>query len=141
MKKDSLKSSIDQRFLISLQVSTRLNDFYFAATTFGGTSVGGRIFQAIMGLMLAMAGAAANAGPLDPDCTAKKAAKSAAMKAAVGVGGRCDAKEAAADTAKGSVGIDDTRSNGKKKGDKNANKDKHNDNGLIGKTTKKVLNN
>jgi hypothetical protein len=38
------------------------------------------------------------AGPLDPDCTAGKAAKSAAMKATVGIGGRCSAKEAAADT-------------------------------------------
>ena len=39
------------------------------------------------------------AGPIDPDCTAQKAAKSAATKAAVGVGGRCDPKEAARDTA------------------------------------------
>jgi hypothetical protein len=35
----------------------------------------------------------ATAGPLDPDCTAEKAAKSAAMKATVGVGGRCSPKE------------------------------------------------
>ncbi len=47
------------------------------------------------------------AGPLDPDCTPEKAAKSAAAKATVGVGGRCDAKEAAADTAKRTAGIED----------------------------------
>jgi hypothetical protein len=48
----------------------------------------------------------AMAGPLDPDCTAEKAAKSTAMKATVGVGGRCSPKEAAADTAKRKAGID-----------------------------------
>jgi hypothetical protein len=47
----------------------------------------------------------AQAGVIDPDCTAEKAAKSAAMKATVGVGGRCDAKEAAAD----SMGLDDKK--------------------------------
>lgn len=52
-----------------------------------------------MGLALALAVASASAGPLDPDCTPEKAAKSAAAKATVGVGGRCDAKEAAHDTA------------------------------------------
>jgi len=45
----------------------------------------------------------ANAGVVNPDCTAEKAAKSAATKAVVGVGGRCDPKEAAKDT----VGLDD----------------------------------
>ena len=40
----------------------------------------------------------AQAGVLDPDCTAEKAAKSAAMKATIGVGGRCTAKEAASDS-------------------------------------------
>jgi hypothetical protein len=38
------------------------------------------------------------AGVMNPDCTAEKAAKSTAMKATVGVGGRCSPKEAAADT-------------------------------------------
>ena len=47
------------------------------------------------------------AGPLDPDCTAEKAAKSAATKAAVGVGGRCSPGEAAKDTAKGVAGLED----------------------------------
>ena len=51
----------------------------------------------------------ATAGALDPDCTAQKAAKSAAMKATVGVGGRCSPKEAAADTAKRKTGIDKDR--------------------------------
>jgi accessory colonization factor AcfC len=46
-------------------------------------------------------------GPLDPDCTAEKAARSAATKATVGVGGRCDPKEAAADTAKRAAGVED----------------------------------
>ncbi|MGH8437096.1 MAG: hypothetical protein ACRERX_22135 [Pseudomonas sp.] len=45
------------------------------------------------------------AGVLNADCTAEKAAKSAAMKATVGVGGRCDMKEAASDT----VGLDDKK--------------------------------
>ncbi len=47
-------------------------------------------------------------GPIDPECTATKAAKSTAMKATVGVGGRCKPAEAAKDT----VGLDGK--NGKK---------------------------
>jgi hypothetical protein len=47
------------------------------------------------------------AGPLDPECTAEKAARSAATKATVGVGGRCDPKETAADTAKRTAGVED----------------------------------
>jgi hypothetical protein len=57
-------------------------------------------------LTLAIA-STAFAGPLDPECTPEKAAKSAATKATVGVGGRCDAKEAASDTAKRTAGVDD----------------------------------
>lgn len=38
-------------------------------------------------------------GVLDPECTAEKAAKSTAMKATVGVGGRCSPAEAAKDSA------------------------------------------
>ena len=41
-------------------------------------------------------------GPLNPECSAKKAAKSTAMKATVGVGGRCKPAEAAKDT----IGLD-----------------------------------
>ncbi len=47
------------------------------------------------------------AGPLDPDCTPEKAAKSAAAKSTVGVGGRCSAGEAAKDSAKRTAGIED----------------------------------
>jgi hypothetical protein len=47
------------------------------------------------------------AGALDPDCTAEKAAKGAAAKATVGVGGRCSPAEAAKDSAKRSAGIKD----------------------------------
>jgi hypothetical protein len=47
------------------------------------------------------------AGPLDPDCTAEKAAKGAAAKATIGVGGRCSPGEAAADSAKRAVGVED----------------------------------
>jgi hypothetical protein len=39
------------------------------------------------------------AGVIDPDCDAGKAVKSAAMKATVGVGGRCSPKEALTDSA------------------------------------------
>jgi len=60
-----------------------------------------------LGLAMAMAITTASAGPLDPDCTAEKAAKSAAAKATVGVGGRCSPKEAAADSAKDAANIDD----------------------------------
>lgn len=41
---------------------------------------------------------ATQAGIVDPDCTAEKAVKSAVTKAVVGVGGRCNAKEALSDT-------------------------------------------
>ena len=47
------------------------------------------------------------AGVLDPECTAEKAAQSAAAKATVGVGGRCKPAEAAKDTAKNAAGIED----------------------------------
>jgi hypothetical protein len=48
-----------------------------------------------------------SAGVLDPNCTAEKAAKSAAAKSTVGVGGRCDAKEAAKDSGKKAAGVED----------------------------------
>jgi len=44
--------------------------------------------------------------PFDPDCTAEKAARATAMKATVGVGGRCTPAEAAADSAKRKTGLD-----------------------------------
>jgi hypothetical protein len=54
---------------------------------------------------IALIGGTAHAGPIDPDCTAEKAAKSAAAKSTVGVGGRCSAGEAAKDTGKNAAGI------------------------------------
>ena len=61
----------------------------------------------IMVLVAACLSVAAHAGVVDPDCTAEKAAKSAATKAVVGVGGRCTMAEAATDSAKKSVGIEE----------------------------------
>jgi hypothetical protein len=54
-----------------------------------------------------------SAGLLDPDCTAEKAAKSAATKATLGVGGRCSPAEAAKDAAKKATGIDGKVPSGK----------------------------
>ena len=70
-----------------------------------------------LGLAMALVATAVSAGPLDPDCTAEKAAKSAAAKATVGVGGRCDPKEAVHDTAKDATNIGD-KDNKKGKNDK-----------------------
>ncbi len=47
------------------------------------------------------------AGALKPDCDAKKAGKNIAMKATVGVGGRCSPADAAKDSAKGVAGIEE----------------------------------
>jgi hypothetical protein len=58
------------------------------------------------GLTLALLSSATFAGIADPDCTAEKAAKSAAAKSTVGVGGRCDAKEAAKDSGKRAAGVE-----------------------------------
>jgi hypothetical protein len=52
-------------------------------------------------------GSVALAGIVDPDCTAEKAAKSAATKATVGVGGRCSPAEAAKDSGKKVAGVED----------------------------------
>jgi len=60
------------------------------------------------------------AGPLDPDCTPEKAVKGAAAKATVGVGGRCDPKEAATDTAKRAAGVEDKGPIEKRRDDDNA---------------------
>jgi hypothetical protein len=57
----------------------------------------------------------ASAGPIDPECTAEKAAKGTAAKATVGVGGRCTPAEAAKDQTKNAVGIDDKKGKDKKK--------------------------
>ena len=82
-----------------------------------------------MAMAMALAVTAVSAGPLDPDCTAEKAAKSAAAKATVGVGGRCDPKEAMHDTAKDATGIgENDRKDKEDKKDKNdKDKDSKND--------------
>ena len=77
-----------------------------------------------LGLAMALAVTAVNAGPLDPDCTAEKAAKSAAAKATVGVGGRCDPKEAVHDMAKDATNIGDKGKNDKHDKDTSAKNDK-----------------
>lgn len=61
----------------------------------------------LLGLGLAISGNLAVAGVFDPDCTAAKAAKATAMRATVGVGGRCTPAEAAKDSARDAVGIED----------------------------------
>jgi hypothetical protein len=59
------------------------------------------------GLTFTLLSTTAFAGPIDPDCTAEKAAKSAAAKSTVGVGGRCDPKEAAKDSGKKAAGVEE----------------------------------
>jgi hypothetical protein len=78
----------------------------------------------IVGALLAATAAVASAGPLDPDCTAEKAVKSAAAKATIGVGGRCDPKEALTDSAKDAVNIDDKGPLEERRDDKDKDKDK-----------------
>ncbi|EKO3864077.1 hypothetical protein JFR02_003231 [Vibrio harveyi] len=52
-----------------------------------------------LALLLVLFGAtSADAGVLDPDCDAEKAAKATATKAVVGVSGRCTPKEALKDS-------------------------------------------
>jgi hypothetical protein len=77
--------------------------------------------------LLAATAAAASAGPLDPDCTAEKAAKSAVAKATIGVGGRCDPKEALTDSAKDVANIDDKGPLEERRDDKDKDKDRKKD--------------
>ena len=65
------------------------------------------MFKSILTLSFIVMTTTAIAGPLDPDCTAEKAAKSAVAKSAIGVGGRCDPAEAAKDSAKRAAGIEE----------------------------------
>jgi hypothetical protein len=81
-----------------------------------------------LGLAMALVVTVVIAGPIDPDCTAEKAAKSAAAKATIGVGGRCDPKEALHDTAKDATGIGDKDKHDKHDKDKNAKNDKNDKN-------------
>ena len=73
-------------------------------------------------LILALAPSVAFAGIADPDCTPEKAAKSAAAKSTVGVGGRCSASEAAKDSAKRKAGVEDKGPLEKRKNDTPAEK-------------------
>jgi hypothetical protein len=65
------------------------------------------MFKFILTLCLVLISATVIAGPLDPDCTAEKAAKSAVAKSTIGVGGRCSPEEAARDSAKRAAGIEE----------------------------------
>ncbi|WP_432723190.1 hypothetical protein R0381_001248 [Jeongeupia wiesaeckerbachi] len=60
----------------------------------------------LIAIALTLLASQAFAGVVNPDCTAEKAAKSAAAKATVGVGGRCDVKETAGDSAKKAAGVE-----------------------------------
>ena len=70
-----------------------------------------RIYISLAGILLFASSTYLSAGILNPDCTAKKALKSAELKAVTGVKGRCSASEAAKDT----LGIDDKRHKKNKK--------------------------
>jgi hypothetical protein len=74
-----------------------------------------RVLLTLTSLAVLAFAQAALAGPLDPECTAEKAAKGTAAKATVGVGGRCTPAEAAKDQTKNAVGIDDKKGKDKKK--------------------------
>jgi len=80
-------------------------------------------------LVFIFSSSASIADMLDPDCDAGNAAKSAAMKATIGFGGKCTPAEAAKDMTKDAVGIDD---NGFLKNNKK-------DHGFAKKATKKAL--
>jgi hypothetical protein len=62
---------------------------------------------AVCGLAFNLIASSAFAGVVNPDCTPEKAAKSAAAKSTVGVGGRCDPKEAAKDSGKKAAGVEE----------------------------------
>lgn len=80
-------------------------------------------------LVSVLASTASVAGVRDPDCDAGDAAKSAAMNATVGVGGRCTPAEAAKDMTKEAVGLEDKNPLNKKKKDQS----------LARKATKKAI--
>jgi hypothetical protein len=74
-----------------------------------------RILKTMTSVAVMTCAQLALAGPIDPECTAEKAAKGTAAKATVGVGGRCTPAEAAKDQTKNAVGIDDKKGKDKKK--------------------------
>ena len=63
-------------------------------------NIAGLMFVMVLGSKVAVGGI------VDPDCTAEKAARGAAMKASVGVVNRCSPGKAAKDTARDAVGIE-----------------------------------
>lgn len=85
--------------------------------------------------VFAFISSAASAGVLDPDCNAEKAAKSAAAKATIGVGGRCTPAEAAKDMASDKVEdvVPDKMGDGKVKDKLN-----HKDEPSVKKAVKKI---
>ena len=87
--------------------------------------------QVAFAIALILSVPVATGGVLDPDCDAGKAAKSAAMKATVGVGGRCKPAEAAKDMSKNAVGIEDKGPIEKQR--------KKKDDGLAKKAAKQVV--
>lgn len=86
----------------------------------------------VLGICVGLLSLCVQAGVINPDCTPQKAAKGAAMKAGVGVSGRCGVKETVADT----VGLDG------KKGAVSDAKSKADDAkaGSVDRTVKKSLN-
>ena len=80
-------------------------------------------------LVLILGSSVSIAGVVDPDCDAGDAVKSTAMKATVGVGGRCTPAEAAKDVTKEAVGIEE----------KGVEKKRNKDEGLAKKAAKKAL--
>lgn len=70
-----------------------------------------RILLAGLLFTFLLAGTSAVAGVLDPECTPEKAAKGAAAKATVGVGGRCKPGETVKDSGKRAVGAGDDEKN------------------------------
>jgi hypothetical protein len=65
---------------------------------------------------LLLASTSAVAGVLDPECTPEKAAKGAAAKATVGVGGRCKPGETVKDSGKRAAGVDGEKKNDDEQG-------------------------
>lgn len=88
----SLVDSLDPGFCTSTSPTTHQ---HYQQDTFMKTS-----FYLCLTATLLLSACSSGGGVFDPECTAEKAAKSTAMKATVGVGGRCSPAEAAKDSAK-----------------------------------------
>lgn len=81
----------------------------------------------LLATSMLLADTGASAGALKPDCGVVKAGKSAAMKATVGVGGRCSPTDAVEGVAKDAVGIEDNGKHKDKDKGKHKGKDKDKD--------------